>query len=80
MSLGVDYKDCVKRFIGFEPRVFHVSDGMLGGEKAEHLGIGGEEYDLGSFIHRVKENPFQLITIETPRYDKELLQEDIQKH
>ena len=78
VSLGVDYKEYVNGFVGLEPRVFHVSDGTLSGERDEHLGIGEGEYDLGYFLHRVKENPFQLITIETPRYDKELLQEDMQ--
>ena len=77
MSIGADYKEYVQEFMGLEPRVFHVSDGTLSGERDEHLGIGDGEYDFGYFSNRVKENPFQLITIETPRYDKELLQEDI---
>ena len=78
VSLEVDYKEYVKGFMKLEPRVFHVSDGMLSGERDEHLGIGEGEYDFSYFLNHVKENPYQLITIETPRYDKELLQEDMQ--
>lgn len=47
VSLRVDYKEYVKGFIGLEPRVFHVSDGMLSGERDEHLRIGEGEYDFG---------------------------------
>lgn len=47
VSLGLDYKVYVKGFMGFEPRVFNVNDGMLSAEKDEHRGIGEEEYDLG---------------------------------
>ncbi|MBE0525124.1 MAG: TIM barrel protein [Methanosarcinales archaeon] len=78
VSLGVDYKEYLQRFMGLEPRVFHVSDGRLGEEKDEHMGIGEGNYDFGYFLHCVKENPFQLITIETPRKEKGLLHEDIQ--
>ena len=78
VSLGVDYKGYVKGFMGLEPKVFHVSDGLLSGERDEHMGIGEGEYDFANFLHCVKDNPFRLITIETPRKDKGLLHEDIQ--
>lgn len=78
VSLGVDYKEYVQGFMRLEPKMFHVSDGTLKEERDEHMGIGEGEYDFGYFLHCVKENPFQLITIETPRKDKGLLHEDIQ--
>ena len=40
VSLGVDYKEYVKGFMRFEPRVFHVSDRTLSEERDEHRGIG----------------------------------------
>ena len=77
VSLGVDYKEYVQGFMGLEPRVFHVSDGTLSGERDEHMGIGKGEYDVGYFLHCVKINRFQLITVETPRKNKGSLHEDI---
>lgn len=77
VSLGVDYKKYVKGFMGLEPRVFHVSDGTLSEEKDEHFNIGEGEYDIGYFLHNIKDNPFKLITIETPRLNQNSLDEDI---
>ena len=77
LSLGMDYKTHVNDFLRIHPKVFHVSDGMLNGETDEHLNIGEGEYDFGYFLRCVKKNPFRLITVETPRNDKGLLQEDI---
>ena len=54
-----------------------MSDGRLDMEKDEHLGIGDGEYDFGFFLHCVKENPFRLMTIETPRKDEESLHDDV---
>ena len=42
VSLGVDYKEYVQGFMELEPKVFHVSDGMLSEERDEHLGILGQ--------------------------------------
>ena len=69
VSLGVDYKECVKRFMGLKPRVFHVSDGMLSGERDEHLGIGEGEYDLGFLMGCVGRSGMEMVTVETPRVD-----------
>ena len=41
VSLGVDHKEYVQRFMELQPRVFHMSDGRLSEERDEHLGIGG---------------------------------------
>ena len=63
VSLGVDYKEYVKGFMGLEPNVFHVSDERLGDERDEHLGIG--------------ESGSELVTVETPRA-RESLNVDIE--
>jgi len=77
VSLRVDYKEYIKGFLLFEPKVFHVSDGTLGEEKDEHLSIGDGEYDFGYFKQCILDNPFGLVTIETPRVNTKSLQEDI---
>jgi deoxyribonuclease-4 len=63
VGLGVDYKEYVKGFMGLEPKVFHVSDGRLGDERDEHLGI--------------RESGSELVTVETPRA-RESLNVDIE--
>ena len=72
VSLGVDYKEYVEGFMGLEPRVFHVSDGTLSGERDEHLGIGEGEYDLGFLMGCIEKNNSALVTLETPRIRKSL--------
>jgi len=78
LSLGEDYKEFVNQFLQFEPKVFHVSDGMLNNEKDEHLNIGEGEYDVEYFIECVQNNHSGLVTLETPRFNNNSLQEDIQ--
>lgn len=76
VSLGLDYKEYVKEFLRFEPRIFHISDGMLIIEKDEHLNIGEGEYDFGFLFRCVRKNT-SMITIETPRLNQQSLQEDV---
>ena len=76
VSMGVDYKEYVKGFTGLEPRVFHVSDGMLSEEKDEHLEIGKGEFDFWFFMRCVEHTPFKLVTVETPRTNSKSLDED----
>jgi len=78
VSLVVDYKEYVKGFMGLEPRVFHVSDGILSEERDDHLGIGDGEYDIGFFgdctyIYKA----IDYITLETPRTTLRLLDDDL---
>ncbi|MCD4784953.1 MAG: sugar phosphate isomerase/epimerase [Candidatus Eremiobacteraeota bacterium] len=75
VSLGVDYKEYVKRFVGLRPRVFHVSDGTLSGERDEHLGIGEGEYDFG-FLMECVGSGTKLVTVETPRLNQNSLDDD----
>lgn len=72
ISLGVDYKDYVQRFMVFEPRVFHVSDGKLDEEMDEHLSIGDGEYDFKFLMGRVKKCRSKMVTLETQRVEKSL--------
>ena len=77
VSLKVDYKEYVKGFMRLEPRVFHVSDGTLSGERDEHLGIGEGEYDLGFLMGCVEGNRSKIVTMETPRVSQCSLAEDV---
>ena len=75
VSLGVDYTEYVQEFMKLEPNVFHVSDGTLGEERDEHLGIGDGEYDFDFFIGCAEVKG--MITVETPRVSKYSLGEDV---
>jgi len=77
VSLGVDYKEYIKKFIEREPRMFHVSDGWLDEERDEHLGIGEGDYDLGFFMKCVERSYSKIVTIETPRMELRSLKEDL---
>lgn len=76
VSLGVDYKEYVQRFMGFEPMVFHVSDGRLDEERDEHLSIGDGQYDFRYFMECIEKSGSAIVTLETPRINKSL-DEDI---
>lgn len=78
VSLGKDYKVYMKEFLGFEPRIFHMSDGMLSNEKDEHLSFGKGELDFEYLLGCVMSNNSKFITIETTRVNQKSLQEDIQ--
>ena len=78
VSLGVDYKEYVKGFMGLEPKVFHVSDGTLNEERDEHLDIGGGEYDFGFFTNCIYVNKaINYVTFETPRISLDSLKSDL---
>lgn len=78
VSLGKDYKVYMKEFLGFEPKIFHMSDGMLNNEKDEHLSFGKGELDFKYLLACVMSNNSKFITIETTRMHQQSLQEDIQ--
>lgn len=78
IGLEVDYKEFIKGLLRFEPKVFHISDGMLNGEKDEHLKIGEGEYDFWYLLRCVRKSSSKLVTIETPRTSQHSLQEDVQ--
>ena len=78
VSLGVDYKEYVKGFVGLKPKVFHVSDGTLSEEKDEHMGIGGGEYDFEFLMGCVGMSGSKMVTIECPREVQDFLAEDVE--
>lgn len=77
VSFGVDYKGYVQGFMRLEPRVFHVSDGKLSGERDEHMGIGEGEYDFGFLMRCVERSRSEMVTMETPRVSQCSLAEDV---
>jgi len=78
VSLGMDYKEHVQGFMELEPKVFHVSDGWLGEEKDEHLGIGEGEYDFGFLMGCVERSETKMVTVETPRITQWSLAGDVE--
>lgn len=76
-SLSLDYKDFIKSFLVFEPRVFHISDGTLDYEKDEHLNIGQGEYEFPFLLGCINKNSSRLVTLEIPRMNQRSLREDI---
>jgi deoxyribonuclease-4 len=77
VSLGKDYKVYMNDFIGFKPKVFHMSDVLLSNEKDEHLGFSKGELDFEYLLGYVINNNSKFITIETARLNQQSLQEDV---
>jgi len=78
LSLGVDYKKYIREFLILNPKVFHISDGMISPGKDEHLNIGQGEYDIGFLLDCVENNDSKLTTLETPRNNLNSLKEDLE--
>ena len=77
ISLGIDYKDYINKFIKLKPKVFHISDGLLNNEKDEHLNINEGSYDFDYLIEVIKKNESKFVTLETPRFNQKSLYEDV---
>lgn len=77
VSLKKDYREYVKMFLRFEPKVFHMSDGKLSSERDEHLSFGEGEFDFEYLLVCVGRCRSKLITIETQRMDQHSLQEHV---
>jgi deoxyribonuclease-4 len=77
VSLGVDYREYVRDFSVFDPKMFHISDGTLDNEKDEHLNIGEGDYDFDYLLHCVLGSASGLVTVETPRRYQGSLGEDL---
>lgn len=77
ISLELDYKDYIRRFMDLNPRYFHLSDGNLNNDKDEHLGIGQGKYDFGFLMQCISPIPSKYITLETPRNKLESFDEDL---
>ena len=77
VSLGVDYKEYVRDFLVFDPKMFHISDGTLDNEKDEHLNIGEGDYDFEVLMNCVNRNESKYVTLETPRINLNSFDEDL---
>lgn len=78
VSFKKDYKEYIKDFLKLNPKIFHISDGSLDNEKDEHLNIGEGEYNFKFLINCIRENPESMVTLETPRFNKNSLEEDLE--
>ncbi len=78
LSQGIDYKQYIKQFLRLNPKVFHISDGMLKTGKDEHLNIGEGEYDFKFLLSCIKNNGSKLVTLETPRNNLNSFKEDLE--
>ncbi len=76
-SLKKDYTVVITGLLGLKPKMFHISDGTLKNEKDEHLSIGQGEYDFEYFKKCIQDSKSKLVTLETPRRNKNSLEEDL---
>ncbi|MDO8282161.1 MAG: TIM barrel protein [Thermodesulfovibrionia bacterium] len=65
--------DLIKKFAGFNPKVFHLSDGDALSEKDTHYNLGKGSMNIAGFLSTVPEGG--LLTIETPRRETEGLKD-----
>jgi Endonuclease IV len=77
VSLKLDYKEFIQKFIDLNPFYFHVSDGSLSNGKDEHLAIGEGKYDFNFLMKCIPSMPSKYITLETPRKNLKSFDEDI---
>jgi deoxyribonuclease-4 len=64
-SLEIEATTLINEFLGFNPRVFHLSDGDAQSQKDTHLNLGKGNLNLKGFLSFVPEG--SLLTIEAPR-------------
>lgn len=64
-SLEIEATTLINEFLGFNPRVFHLSDGDAQSQKDTHLNFGKGNLNLKGFLSFVPKESY--LTIETPR-------------
>jgi deoxyribonuclease-4 len=64
-SLEIEATTLINEFLGFNPRVFHLSDGDAQSQKDTHLNFGKGNLNLKGFLSFVPKG--SLLTIEAPR-------------
>ena len=64
-SEGIPPMELVMKFLAFNPKVFHLSDGNTASEKDAHLNIGHGDFKITKLLSVVPENAY--VTLETPR-------------
>lgn len=80
-SLGVDYKIYIKGFVDlFEPKMFHISDGLTDREMDTHLNIGEGNYDMNFIKNCISNNKNRYVTFETPRSNKHSIEDDLENY
>ncbi len=77
LSLNKNYKSYIRDLLKLNPKVCHISDGILKNKKDEHLDIGKGEYDLEYFCKCIKRSSIEYITMETPKWNIDSLENDI---
>lgn len=80
-SLGVDYKAYIKEFLDlFEPKMFHISDGLSDSEMDTHFNIGEGNYDMNFIKNCILNNKNRYVTFETPRSNKHSIEDDLDNY
>ena len=77
-SLKKDYKKQIEYFLKLDPKMFHISDGIVQNEKDKHLNIGEGQYDFNFLASCIKKSQAEYLTLETPRINLNSLQEDLE--
>jgi len=77
LSINRNYMEVISEFMTFKPKIFHISDGKLDKETDEHLNIGDGEYDFVFIKEIIQKSENKFVTIETPRYNQNSLEDDI---
>lgn len=75
VCLNMDYKDVIKEFLSLDPKISHISDGLLGNKIDEHLDLGKGDFDLIFFKSAISNSTIEYITFEVPK--KNGLENDI---
>jgi deoxyribonuclease-4 len=64
-SLKLNYLNLIRELAGFNPVVFHLSDGDASSEKDTHFNLGKGNMNISGFISNLPDGG--LVTLETPR-------------
>lgn len=67
----IDYKLYLKRFIELTPKLYHLSDGDISGERDQHKNFGKGNYPIKEILSMIP--PESMITVETPKNSKDNL-------
>lgn len=78
ISLKLDYREILGDFSKLKPGLFHICDGDLETEKDSHLNIGAGSFDMQYIKEIIENNRSKLITLETPRSNQFVLDEDVE--
>ncbi len=73
ISLEIDYKEWVIQLLRLNPKLFHISDGILTIESDEHLNIGTGQYDMNFLMQCIEKSSEKMVTLETPRENNSLM-------